>query len=92
MAFSVAYHQLVIKQDIPKLSSAWKQKIQSAIETRLMTRPDLYGKPLRKSLKDYRKLRVGDYRVIFRIEDTTVKILIIAHRSVVYNKVHKRAG
>lgn len=81
----------MIKEDISKLSAAWKQKIQRAIETRLMTQPEFYGKPLRKSLKGYRKLRVGDYRVIFRIEDTTVKIFMVAHRSVVYNKVNKRA-
>lgn len=91
MAFEIIYHQMMIKEDISKLSAAWKQKIQRAIETRLMTQPEFYGKPLRKSLKGYRKLRVGDYRVIFRIEDTTVKIFMVAHRSVVYNKVNKRA-
>lgn len=88
--FKLAYHPLVVKDDIPRLSGEWKQKIQVAIEQRLGTNPDFYGKPLRRSLKGYRKLRVGDYRVVFRIEKTTVKILIIQHRSVVYAQVHKR--
>jgi mRNA interferase RelE/StbE len=90
MKFEVVYHPLAISEDIPKLSSAWKNKIRSTIELRLMTQPDFYGKPLRKSLKGYRKLRVGDYRVIFKIEKETVKIIMIAHRSVVYTKINKR--
>ncbi len=90
MEFEVVYHELVINDDLPKLSSKWKDKIRQAIEARLTTRPELYGKPLRKSLKGYRKLRVEDYRVIFRIETNTVKIIMIAHRSVVYAKVIKR--
>ncbi len=90
MKFEVEYHELVLREDIPKLSAPWKTKIRQAIEARLMTRPEFYGKPLRKSLKGYRKLRVEDYRVIFRIETNTVKIIMIAHRSVVYTRIAKR--
>ncbi len=90
MNFEVVYHELVINDDIPKLSASWRIKIRRAIESRLRTQPEFYGKPLRKSLKGYRKLRVEDYRVIFRIEAKTVKIIMIAHRSVVYSKVAKR--
>lgn len=88
--FNVVYHYLVVSHDIPKLSSEWKKKIKRAIEERLSTHPDLYGRPLRRSLKGYRKLRAGDYRVIFSIEENTVKILIIQHRLVVYGEVLKR--
>jgi len=88
--FNVVYHQLVISQDIPRLSSEWKKKIRAAIEERLMTHPDLYGKPLRRSLKGYRKLRVSDHRIIFKIERKSVKILLIQHRSVVYKQIEKR--
>lgn len=89
--YEIVYHPHVVRDDIPKLSSAWKQKIRAAIEQRLATEPDLFGKPLRRSLKGYRKLRVGDYRVVFRIEAQTVKILMIAHRSVVYKQTDKRS-
>ncbi len=88
--FNIIYHYLVVRDDIPKLSGEWKEKIRRAIEGRLRTHPDLYGKPLRRSLKGYRKLRVGDYRVIFKIEKDIVKILIIQHRSVVYTTTEKR--
>ncbi|MBI2096721.1 MAG: type II toxin-antitoxin system RelE/ParE family toxin [Candidatus Sungbacteria bacterium] len=53
-------------------------------------RPEVYGKPLRRSLKGYQKLRVRDYRVIYRIERSTVKVFVIQHRSVVYQSVEKR--
>lgn len=71
--FKVVYHPLVVSRDIPKLAGEWAEKIRQAIEQRLTTYPDVYGKPLRRSLKGYRKLRVGDYRVIFKIEKNTVK-------------------
>ncbi|MFP4194144.1 MAG: type II toxin-antitoxin system RelE family toxin [Desulfobacterales bacterium] len=34
-----------------------------------MTAPREYGEPLRKTLKNYRKLRAGDYRVVSRAEE-----------------------
>jgi len=89
-SFILAYHHLVVSRDIPKLSSEWRAKIKLTIEERLTTHPDIYGKPLRQSLAGYRKLRVGDYRVVFKIEKTIVKVLIIQHRSVVYNEVSNR--
>lgn len=88
--FTVVYHHLVVRDDIPKLSSEQKEKVRRAIKERLVTHPDLYGKPLRRSLKGYRKLRVGDHRVIFQIEKNTVKVLVIQHRSVVYGEAEKR--
>ena len=88
--FEIIYQQKVIEEDIPQLAPLWKIKIQDAIEEKLSTYPDLYGKPLRRSLKGYRKLRVGDYRVVFRIAGTKVLILAILHRSVVYREMEKR--
>lgn len=88
--FDIVYHYLVVKEDIPKLSTADKKKIKKAIEDKLTSSPEIFGKPLRRSLKGYRKLRIGDYRVIYRIENKKVKILCIGHRSVVYQKIDKR--
>ncbi len=90
--FKILYHEEVVKKDIPKLGAERKAKIGAAIETKLTTRPEVYGKPLRPSLKHYRKLRVGDYRVIFRIENQQVKIFVIQHRSRVYSSAAKRVG
>lgn len=90
MNFEIIYHDLVVKNDIPSLPKTIKARIKNTIEKKLMTEPDKYGKPLRRSLKGYRKLRVGDYRIIFRIEEKRVKIFLIQHRSVVYDKATTR--
>ncbi|MDA2939285.1 type II toxin-antitoxin system RelE/ParE family toxin [Acidobacteria bacterium AH-259-A15] len=85
MSYRIEYLETVIREDIAKLSKAAKQQIQRAIEKKLTIRPIEFGKPLRYSLKGARRLRVGDYRVIYRIEPpTTVLILKIGHRREVY--------
>lgn len=90
MSYEILYVDKVAKDDIPKISGLYRRRIKTAIETKLVNEPELYGKPLRKSLKGYFKLRVGDYRVIFRIENRKVKIFLIAHRRIVYELVHGR--
>ena len=90
LMFTLHYHYLVVRDDIPKLSNIWRQKIKQAIESKPTLQPEIYGKPLRRSLRGYRKLRVGDYRIIFRIDGGTVKILIIGHRSKIYTIAEKR--
>jgi mRNA interferase RelE/StbE len=74
----------VKSQDIPKLDNTVRTRIRKAIETRLMIAPEEYGEPLRRTLKGYWKLRVGDYRVVFRVEGDEIAILGIRHRSDVY--------
>ncbi len=90
MSYEILYVDKVVKHDIPKISGIYKHRIKTAIETKLAQEPDLYGKPLRRSLKGYYKQRVGDYRVIFRIENNKVKIFVIAHRRVVYEIISTR--
>jgi len=90
MEYTIIYHSAVVQKDIPKLSSDWKQKIRLAIETKLAVHPEIFGKPLRRSLKGYRTMRVWNYRVIFRIEQKTIKIFAIQPRDFVYAQIQKR--
>ncbi|MBI5810896.1 MAG: type II toxin-antitoxin system RelE/ParE family toxin, partial [Deltaproteobacteria bacterium] len=62
------------------LDSRTKSRLKNAIESRLMTAPHQFGEPLRKNLKGNWKLRVGDYRVVFKILGTEVWILGVIHR------------
>ncbi len=87
--YSLKYHHLV-PDEVAELDSFWRMHILSAIEEKLLTRPELFGKPLRHSLKSCRSLRVGDYRVIYQIVQKTVRVLIIGHRSDVYEEAEKR--
>lgn len=84
------YHPDVKVVDIPPLNEKMKERIKAAIELRLVTAPHEYGEPLRKTLKGYWKLRVGDYRVIFKLVNNEVWILGIIHRKNVYEEIEKR--
>lgn len=90
LKYTVQYHPLVIRDDLPKLDATNKQIIKMAIEQKLMSHPEVFGIPLRQSLKGHRKLRVGDYRIVFRLEGLMVKILAIQHRSVIYKHPYLR--
>ena len=89
MGYTVTYHPSVKEKDLPKLDIIIKTRIKKAIETKLMTAPDQYGAPLRRTLKSYWKLRVGDYRVVFKIKGNEIVILAILHGKDVYDVVSK---
>ncbi len=85
MKYKIEYLQSVVREDIPALSSPERKRIKKAIEERLGSNPIEYGKPLQYSLKGCRRLRVGDYRIIYQIEEPeTVLIVKIGHRKEVY--------
>jgi len=86
MTYVLQYHEVVIRRDIPKLDKSDRERIKKSIETKLVNNPETFGKPLRRSFKGYRRLRVGDFRVVFRIEGKNVNILAIKHRSKVYEE------
>jgi len=88
--FEIRYHPDVKDVDLPLIDAKTQRRIKSAIETRLMTAPHRYGEPLRKTLKGYWKLRVGDYRIVFKIMDQMIYILGIIHRKKAYEKIGKR--
>ncbi|MEW6606106.1 MAG: type II toxin-antitoxin system RelE/ParE family toxin [bacterium] len=88
--FEIKYHQDVKTVDIPLLDARLKMRIKEVIETRLTTAPHHYGKPLRKTLKGYWKIRVGDYRVVYKMMENEVWILGIIHRKDVYKKIERR--
>ena len=90
MNYSIIYHPDVKKDDLPKIDARNKSMIKRAIEERLTNNPEVYGKPLRRSLKGYWKLRVGDYRVVFKISGDDIRILAIIDRKAVYQQSEKR--
>lgn len=82
--YSIEYLQAVITNDIPQLPKSVAIQIKKAIEERLAIDPVGFGKPLRYSLKGIRRLRVGDYRILYSIKGKRVIISAIKHRKVVY--------
>jgi mRNA interferase RelE/StbE len=76
MRFNVEFNEEARDQfkDIPK---EFQQLIKRAIEERLETDPISYGKPLRKSWKGHRTLRVSRYRVIYRVIEVKNNVLVV---------------
>ncbi len=84
MTYTISYADQVVLKDIPRLSAPIRSLIKESIEKKLLSDPIKFGKPLRYSLKGARSLRIGDYRVIYQIEDQTINILVIKHRKDCY--------
>jgi len=92
VGYTLSYHPFVKEKDLPKLDNKAKTRIKKAIESRLLMAPEEYGAPLRKTLKGYWKLRVGDYRVVFKVKGNEIIILAILHRKDVYDVASKGKG
>lgn len=87
--YQIDYLEEVVRHDIPNLPKTIKLIIKRAIEERLAADPISFGKPLRFSLKGHRRLRVGDYRIVYRISNSLHKVTIIAikHRKEIYESL-----
>ncbi|MEJ0063664.1 MAG: type II toxin-antitoxin system RelE/ParE family toxin [Alphaproteobacteria bacterium] len=85
--FTIKYRDQVTETDIPALPKTMRLRIQKAIEERLVHDPIAFGKPLRFNMQGNRRMRVGDYRVVYRIEVETNTVIIngIRHRKDIYD-------
>jgi mRNA interferase RelE/StbE len=89
--FGIRYHPRV-RDDVARLPANLKRRIAEAVEARLSVDPRQYGHPLRGSLAGCWRLRVGDYRVVFRVEKAEVCVLAVLHRRDVYRESDGRQG
>lgn len=87
-SYEVEYLDCVVEEDIPALPKSIRTLIKKAIETRLTADPVGLGKPLRYSFKGHRRIRVGDYRIVYRVDpnEKLVTIVLIKHRKEVYEE------
>ncbi len=86
--YQISYLDRVVEEDIPSLPKTMRERIKKAIESRLALDPVSLGKPLRYSFIGHRRIRVGDYRVVYRVDPKTrvVTIVLIKHRKDVYEE------
>ena len=88
--FTIVYGKILNRKTLRKIPPQVLACISNAIEAKLSTHPHYFGKSLSGSLKGCRRLRVEDYRVIYRIVRETVEIYAIEHRSVVYEYLERK--
>ena len=84
MAYNITYKKSVAK-DIGNLGKAEARRILDKLEKDLAARANQYP-VLNGQFAGLRKLRVGDYRIIFAILGQDVLVLRIGHRREIYDR------
>lgn len=88
--YTIIYGKIISKKDIRKIPLKIQKEIEKQIREKLTTTPEVFGKPLKKSLKGFRRMRIRNYRVIFRIIESVVEIMFIGKKPNVYQQFLKR--
>lgn len=76
------------QRDIRRLPEKVATAVAEFVYGRLAETPGRVGRPLRLDLAGLHAARLGDYRVIYRIDDTVnvVRVVSIDHRADVYRR------
>ena len=78
MAWRVSYHPKV-HNDFLEIGKAEAITIKRVIDQRIGNgEPDKLGKPLLGELRNYRRLRTGQMRIVYRVNKGLIEVLIIA--------------
>lgn len=85
MAWNIKLEDRAVKE-LSKLEKQIQQKIVNYLKDRALNNPRAFGKPLSYDKVGLWRYRVGDYRIICKIEDQCLSILIVsvAHRKNIY--------
>jgi addiction module RelE/StbE family toxin len=84
LVYNIGYKQSV-ERDLKKLPKAEARRVLDKIEEELSEKADAYS-VLKGQFAGLRKLRIGDYRVIYAILSDEVLVLRIGRRKDVYKK------
>jgi len=89
--YKVKFHQLVWEEDFKYLDPPVKVRTLKECKEKLSISPKRF-KSLQKKFKYYRRLRVGDYRAIYRIDEGHRRALVlkVGHRKDVYKHFAQR--
>lgn len=92
--WKIRIHKLVIEEDFKKIDEYNKKVILKTIEKKLKVDPKGYGSKLRYELNGFLKLKISKYRVIYKIEEDRVLVLVlkigIRRDEEVYREMMKR--
>ena len=77
MIWQIRIHNLVLKEDFAELSNSDKESILKTIRKKLSLGPEGYGKPLIGQFKGYWRLRINDYRVVYKILKNEIIVYVI---------------
>jgi len=89
---TILYHPDIPQKGLPRIPRNVQARPADALATRLGGSPEKYGRPLCCTLGGYWKLKVGDYRALFKIVRDEVWGLASLHRRQVYEDALRRVG
>ena len=93
--WKVTFHPEV-QNDLRALGRVDARNLVAVINARIVNgEPNKSGKPLHGALAGYRRMRTGATRIVYRVDEGKIEILIIAvgmrRDDEVYEKAEKRA-
>ena len=77
MTWTVVYH-CDVADDLSSVGRAAARRIMRTIDAKLTTAPLAFGAPLAGNLANFRKLRIGDYRVVYQVRERQVIVFVLA--------------
>ncbi len=77
MKWKIIYHKEVVS-DLESIGPSNARRIMKAIDFKLIKNPIDFGQPLSGNLVDFRKLRVGDFRIVYQAQRTKVIVYVLA--------------
>jgi mRNA interferase RelE/StbE len=77
MTWEIIYHKDV-DNDLESVGPAAAKRIMRTINEKLTKAPEKFGAPLSNNLKDFRKLRIGDFRVVYQVLNKKVIVFVLA--------------
>ena len=88
MAWTIRYSRSAARS-IRQLDPQVRRRIRRALDV-LVTNPER-GKPLQLTLKGLRSWRTGAFRIVYRIVDQRIEVIVVAigHRRDVYERVRR---
>ncbi len=77
-----------VQEDFEKLDKPVVKRILNKIESHLAKDPKGLGKMLTGQFKGFWRYRVGDFRIIYRIAEKEILILVarVGHRKSIYDR------
>ena len=77
MSWAILYHHAV-EEDLESIGPSAAKRILRAIDSKLCLSPLDFGQSLSGNLANFRKLRVGDYRIVYQVRENTIVVYALA--------------
>jgi mRNA interferase RelE/StbE len=77
MTWEIIYHKGV-DEDLKRIGPVAARRVIKTIDKKLSSEPNKFGAPLSHNLRDFRKLRIGDFRLVYQVLHEKVIVFVLA--------------